>query len=55
MTGHEGHGKAFAARDPLQVSNVCALTFLLGYACGLAVVVPILLLRGARDPEADHE
>jgi hypothetical protein len=33
---------------------MCALTFLLGYACGLVAIVPLLFLYGARE-RTDHE
>ncbi len=34
---------------------MCALTFLLGYACGLAAIVPLLFLYGARGARTDHD
>jgi hypothetical protein len=33
---------------------MCALIFLLGYACGLVAIVPLLFLYGARE-RTDHE
>ena len=53
--GNEGHRQGRAGPDRYDVAGpMCALIFLLGYACGLVAIVPLLFLYGARE-RIDHE